>query len=225
MAWLYQARSDTKAIQIGNEEFGHTLAIGTNWVKIRLGMRLACPAIQTFDGNLPVGLAFGMTQGTAAMFKSPNCAEFLGLILGNSTSSTFTYSASPGPNLANSRPNFASKVGAVMTTHTAFSANFFLSALNTVRAMAFVDLTKVAGSSWTISAWMPGTTTQATTDNTYAQWMQAMENNTTPSANVNLINTNTVTHTGAGLLDTIYFSWNKSTPPITIFEIGAVRVQ
>lgn len=224
MAWLFQARSDTKAIQLGNEEWGHTLAIGTNFTKIRIGMRISCPAIQSFDGNLPIAFVLGMTQGTAAMFKSPQCTEFLGLVLGNSTTPTWTYSASPGPNVTNPRPNFASKVGAVLTTHTGLSANYYVSANPAVRTMAFIDFTKNGGSSWTIAAWMPGNTTQGSTDNTFAQWAAAMENNTTPSSNVNSIFSTTVTHTGANLLDTVYFSWNKCFPPFNIYEIGAVRV-
>lgn len=225
MAWLYQAQTSTKALQLGNEEYGHRLAIGTNWTRLRIGCHIAVPGLQSFDGNLPFCFMLGLCRGTTAMFKSPNCEEFLGLTLGNSSISSFTYGTSPGPHFFNGRPSVVSKVGSVITLHTGLSANYYFSALASVRTVAFIDITK-NGSAGTITftAWMPGTTTQATTDNTYSVFMQSMENNTTPTNANSVVGNTTVTHPGDGLFDTIYIGWNKSYPALNVYELCACRV-
>lgn len=223
MAWLYQAQTTTKGIQLGNEEWGHTLAIGTNWTKLRVGARIALSHYQSFDGS-PLGtLLIGMCQGTAAMFKASNCTEFIGFRLSNSTVTTYTFATSPGLHFSNTRPDFISKVGPNITVHTGFSAAEYIGGSTSVRTMVFVDLQKNGGSSITMTVYIPGNTTQGTTDNGMGNFIQSMENNTTP-LNCGTLGPTVCTHPGAGLLDTIYFGWNKAMPPITLFDFAAARI-
>jgi hypothetical protein len=223
MAWLYQANTTTKGVQFGNEEWGHPLEIGTNWTKLRVGCRIAIPYDKTFDSTTLGSLVFGLCQGTSAMWKSNNCTEFLGFRLGNATSPSYTYGTSPGPHFFIGRPEYVSKVGGAITVHTGFSANEYISGTASVRTMAFMDFTKNGGSSWTCTGYIPGNTTQATTDNGFTGFIQSMENNTTP-LNCNTLTTTTFNHPGAGLLDTLYFSWQKSVPPIILFDLAAARI-
>jgi hypothetical protein len=227
MAWLYQAQTATKGIQLGNEEYGHTMEIGNDWTRLRIGCRIAIPFNQSFDGGgaFPsIGcFALGLCQGTANMLKSPDCTEFLGLILGNSAVTTFTYATSPAAHFFNGRPSYISKIGATITSHVTVSANQFISGSNTVRSVVTIDILKNGGSSFTLVGCMPTNATQGTTDNGYSGFLQSMESNTTP-ANTAQLTTTTLTHPGQGLLDTVYFGWGKSTPPITLFDLCVCRV-
>jgi hypothetical protein len=224
MAWLYQANGTAKGIQIGNEEWCHQLAIGTDWTKIRVGVRIALPTNQAFAGS-PIGptMMLGMCQGTSNIFKSATCAEFMGVGLGTLGVADFTYATSPGVHVTNARPIWVTKLNGVQTIHSTGSSAYYISATNTVRTVAFVDILKNGGTSYTVTGWMPSTTTQGTTDNTYGVFVGSMENNTTPT-NANSQGAIAVTYAGPGLFDSLYFSWGKSVPALTVFDMMAARI-
>lgn len=223
MAWLYQAHSSTKGIQMGNEEWGHRMEIGTNWTKIRVGCRIMVNAIQAFDGPDTGCLALGVCHGTEQMFKSPTCTEFMGFVLGNSTTPNWSYAVSTTAYASNPRPHPITIQNGVRTNRNTGSAFYYVSAADTVRTVAYVDITKNSATNYTIAPWMPGNTTQAQADNSFAAFIWSMENNTTP-LNANTIITGTFDYTGPGLMDSLYFGWGKSVPAITLFDLAACRL-
>jgi hypothetical protein len=224
MAWLYQANSSTKGIQMGNEEWCHRMQIGTNWTKLRIGVRIAVPAIQNFDGPVTGTFILGVTQGTQNVYKSPICTEFMGFVLGNAAVSNWVYGVNGNPYVTNTRPVVVSKLNGALTAHATGSASYYISAVNTVRTMAFVDITKTSATSYLIAPFAPGNTTQAVADNGMGNFIWSMESNTTP-LNCSAASTGTISNwTGPGLMDSIYFGWERSVPPITLFDIAACRV-
>lgn len=223
MAWLYQANTSTKGIQMGNEEWSHRMSIGTNWTKLRIGVRIAVPTVQGFDGPVTGSFILGVTQGTQNVFKSPTCTEFMGFVLGNVSTSSWSYGVNGTGYVFNPRPVVINKLEGVVTVRNTGSANYYISANNNVRTMAFVDITKNSATNYTIAPFLPGNTTQAVADNGLTNFIWSMESNTTP-LNCNTVVTGTFDYTGPGLMDSIYFGWERSVPPITLFDIAACRV-
>ena len=223
MAWLYQATSTAKGIQMGNEEWGHTLAIGTNWTKLRIGWRGYCQTLMAFKGHVFGTAVIGVCTGTAQMFKSPICTEFMGLGMGNSSVPDWTFATSPANHVINTRPVMQTKLNGAFVAQNTGSAAEYISALAAARTQMFVDITKNGSGSYTIQGWLPGNTTQATTDNTYNQFIGSMENNTTPT-NCSATVASTFNWAGAGLMDTMYFSWAKSVPVLVTCDLAACRL-
>lgn len=223
MAWLYQATTTSKGIQMGNEEFAHTLSIGTNWTKLRLGWRGYVSTLLSFNAN-PLGtIILGVCTGTQELYKSPICTEFMGFNVSSTIALTWTFANSPANHVANPRPNSITKLNGAFTIQGTASQNAYISAVSTARTQMFVDITKNSATNYTIQTWMPGNTTQATTDNTFNSFISAIENNTTPT-NCATQGASTFSWAGPGLMDTMYFGWQKSIPVLTTLDICACRL-
>ena len=137
---LFSTRTD-KAIQIGNEEILRPLSIGTNWQKIRVGIRIGLygPA-QVITGCF---IGFGVCTGNNG-WKGNNVQEWIGAGFGNLIeSSIYTYVIASPPYYTNggiSMPG-VTRLNGVTTVRTGASQTGYLAAnVATTRTMYFVDI-------------------------------------------------------------------------------------
>lgn len=218
---LYSTRTD-KGFQIGNEEFLRPLSIGSNWQKIRIGLRLGFtgPA-----GNLAGSfIAYGVCAGNSG-WKSPSTVEWVGAGFGATlNNTTYTYVvATPGYYTAGgiSNPGIT-RINGVNTVRTGSSQTGYVSAnVLLSRSVMFVDIQK--GTPYTIICYNSNSIANVQTDVTKVQFLQGMESDGTPTGTTSPV-TSTWTHPGPGLMDTLSVSWNRSIPALNIFDVAVAKI-
>lgn len=210
-----------RAIQLGNEEFGRTMSIGTNWTKIRIGIRCAVNGV---GGLINAGLALGVCQGTTNMYKSVTCTDFVGIHFGiTPDNSTFTFVLTSPAYYTQGSVSLPTitKVNGTLTNRSGQNTTSYLgSAPGTTAVVGYVDILK--GSSYTVTPYWPNSVGNVQTNSTALQFITGMETDGTPS-NVAAYTAATYAYTGAGLFDTVNVSWSRSTPTLTIFNLAVCR--
>jgi hypothetical protein len=218
---LFSTRTDL-AIQIGNEEILRPLSIGTNWQKIRIGVRMGFTgAASNITGSF---ITFGVCTGNSG-WKSPGTVEWVGAALGSTVdNSLYTYVIATPPYYTNggvSMPGLT-KINGVATVRTGSSTTSYISAnVLTARTAMYVDIQK--GTPYTVITYNPNSVANAQTDITTSVFTQGMETDGTPTG-ITGPATGTWTHPGAGLMDTVSVAWNRSVPALNIFDIAVARI-
>lgn len=224
MAFIVETITGDRRLQLGNEDFVRPMLIGTNWKKIRIGLRWAFN--DTGGDILTAGFVAGVCQGTQYSYSSPSCTDFIGVSLpGGATpdtislvrlTSTAVYYASPGN--ANGA-TIHKKVGAV-TTVVAMGLNYgaYTNAVpSSYRSLYFIEITKGAPN-YTVGVWNQY---QHQTDFSRATFIGMMDNESAPAP---LAATSaTPAYSGNGLFDSVCLRWNKSTPTVEISDLTVVR--
>jgi hypothetical protein len=218
---LYSTRTD-KGIQIGNEEILRPMSIGTNWQKIRVGIRLgitgpAAPITGCFIG-------YGVCTGLNG-WKNNNIQEWVGAGFGNLIeSSVYTYTIATPPYYTNggiTMPGLT-RINGVTTVRTGSSTTGYLPAnALTTRTAYYVDIQK--GTPYTVITYQASSIGNAQTDITQSLFIQGMESDSTPTGTTSPVS-GTWTHPGPGLMDTVSVHWNRSTPAMNIFDIAVARI-
>jgi hypothetical protein len=218
---LYSTRTD-KAIQIGNEEILRPMSIGTNWQKIRIGIRLGIfgPAANITGCFIGYGVCTGNNG-----WKGNNIQEWVGGGFGNLIeASVYTYVIATPPYYTSggvSQPGLT-RINGVTTVRTGSSTTNYLPAnALTTRTAFYVDITK--GTPYSVTTYNPGSIANAQTDFTQSLFLQGMETDGTPTNQVSN-GSGTWTHPGLGLMDTVSVHWNRSAPALNIFDIAVARI-
>jgi hypothetical protein len=217
---LFSTRLD-KDLQIGNEEILRPLSIGTNWQKIRIGVRMGIHG----SGNVVgAGFAFGVCTGNSG-YKTNLTTEWVGAHFGNLVdASTYTYTIAAPPYYTVGSISFAAltKLAGVATLRGGATQTSYLSALpTTARTMMFIDIAK--GTPYTVTTYNPASVANVQTDATTSLFLQGMETDGTPTG-ITLPGSTTWTHPGPGLMDTLSVTWNRSVPAMNIFDIAVARI-
>lgn len=233
MAYIVQNLSlADQRIQLGAEEIVRAMEIGTNWTKIRIGMRLCFLGNATFNGgDFSVGVCQGDKGKTAV-----DTTDAVGIQCGSVTnpmSVIWTYSVNL-PTYAYFQHNYFGahafrKVGNQLTNSVAgggsvaeFVATPFV---NTNRCGYYVDITKSPGS-LVIANWAAGSASPAMVDVSRYAHLVNMESENAISISGQAYNSNGIVLTSVGgnyAWDSVFVTWNRSMPVIEVNDLTVVR--
>lgn len=230
-----------KALQLGNEEWGRLLQIGSTWNRIRIG--IMCNLDPDGTNNISAGsLRIAATNGVDKHVGSGTGQLAYGVIFGSSsnppvlTGGTFTYNAGGGDPYF-SYPGYSAfknvNGGALVFGSSNATARAMFASTGAVkrRSVLFVDLEK-SGTSLLVRGNSLLVTSLGNADYTFSHFDQALAD-----AGTGNINVNGVTHTGISLatftghdtdvgtygpLNSIHVGWSKGTP--TFLNVYVVKV-
>ncbi len=223
MAFIVETIVGDKRIQLGNEDFVRTMALGTNWQKIRIGLRIS---IYDCGGNIPVpegtrnGLTLGVCQGSTYAYSSPNCVDALGLRIPDThDAAAFTRGSGPPVYYGCAFVCGVTKVGQSEARTGSTNINTYLSGdPGSIRSSLLLDITRGAVS-YTLKPWNYQNATQV--DMTRGTFLMQVENEATPGS---LAGTAfAVPYTGSGLFDSVFLHWGRCVPTIEISDLTVVR--
>jgi hypothetical protein len=222
-----------KYLTLANEEFARTLAIGTDWNKIRLGVLLAV----TPDGtnNLASSaLVLGVSSGKTNPYGAASTTNFVGGAFhgaGGTPTATLTYAANSGnPYYSSAGTGPFARVGTTLSNGTGNAVAFLIAANNGSiqrRSPLYVDIQK-GSPNFTVIRWTPQTSQSQflTADCSPAEFLASLELATPTWGGISLTTSNsTVAASEApGTLDTFDFFWNKSLFALEVYALAAYRM-
>lgn len=221
---------EDKYLTLANEEYARTLAIGSDWTKLRLGLLLALPTDGTNDLQ-GTELVWGLCAGKTNPFGAASTTNFLGMKFGSSaTSDVLFYNANSGNPYFHSYRGLMKKVGATRSLLNGNVAEFHRITTNTGavprRSAHFMELSK-GSPSFSVTLWSMPLTGMAK-DFTPAHLLEGLEQRTSITVNGESLGAG-ITGTaafdeGPGALDTVDLHWNKAAFPLEVYALAAYRV-
>jgi hypothetical protein len=223
-----------KYLTLPNEEFVRTLAIGTDWNKIRLGVLLAV----TPDGTNNLGgvaLMLGVCSGKTNPYGAASTTNFVGAALHTSnpggTTGTLNYGAGSGNPYFSSGGSWpATRVGAGLVAGTGAAVSFILTSnvgSTQRRSPLYVDIQK-GTPNYTITRWVPDLSQGPfqSGDCSPANFLTSLEVPTPTWQNINLTSSSAALAASEtpGALDTFDLFWNKAAFPLEVYAIAAYRM-
>lgn len=221
MSFIVETMPGDRRFQMGREEFLRPMIIGTNWNKIRIGVRLGLTGNSTFTlGSFGIGVC----QGNSGYLADTTVDWFGGWTTQSGiTGNTVTFNAgTPNYYQLTSGTTAVWKRNNTTTTNTTATPAIFLPTQPTAfRQQLFCDILK-GSPSYTATLWAPNTAGLGQTDIGEASFLQSMENEGTPTSVVAGSGV-AVTYSGSGLHDTISLIWTRCCPVIEISTIAVAR--
>jgi|PlaIllAssembly_1097288.scaffolds.fasta_scaffold00564_3 hypothetical protein len=229
MAFIVEQYASDRAIQIGREQLFRKFSFGTNWQRIRIGIRAAMTAPATASiGGFFNGPILALCTGPIGPF-SPATVD---CIFNN-------FWGGQGMTLAGSAPNQYYDLGSTGWTHVSyqkvggtqsnstgfgFGRTCISASPSALRSFFAFDVTKgtIGATSYTAN-WYYQVNTQATVDFTRNAFLAAMTTEGTPA---NTTNTSQAAYCGLRTVkdwDTMMIASWRSVPTITIFDMAVVR--
>ena len=219
-----------KYLTLANEEFVRTLAIGSDWNKLRLGLLLALSTDGT--NNLQgTDLVWGLCAGKTNPFGAASTTNFLGMKFGAyDTTEVMTYNANSGNPYFWTNRGMMKKVGATRSLLFGAALEFHRLATNTGtlqrRSAHFMEIAK-GSPNFTVTVWSMPLTGMAK-DFTPAHLLEGLEQPSTILVNGEALGVGTPWTTAfdqvAGALDTVDLYWNKAAFPLEIYALAAYRL-
>lgn len=223
MAFIVEHIIGDRGIQIGYEDVIRPLSFGTNWTRLRVGVRYAVygtSAINVPDVRLGfcVGNNGGISNSTtsAIWMKSEGTA---GAHIVSGTPPNVYYDSGAAYNLQfyERVNNTTTPAGAFAASRSGFSAN-----PTALRSILMFDVAKVAGSSSITFNFYYLTAAQVVTDWTRSAFLTAMANDGTPAGTTNVTSSYTPTRTQRDW-DSAFIGWARSTPAMCVYDMGVAR--
>lgn len=215
---------------LANEEFVRTLAIGSNWTRLRLGILVAF----TPDGTNNIAgavLALGMSAGVNNPFGAALTDNFYGgSMLGAATGQTMLYNAGGG------NPYFTTggvvnqikRVGGVTSTGSSAGIPDVATNTGTTQRRTAMFLELIKGVSNSVASFTMSVAI-AQTDCPFYAFLDAMETTSPVIAGNSYGNLQASSFEdiseAAGALDTFNVFWNKSAFPLEIYGMAVYRYQ
>ena len=220
-----------KYLTLANEEYARTLAIGSNWTKLRLGLLLAMSTDGTSDLQ-GMELICGLCAGKTNPYGAAITTNFLGMKVGAfEGGGALTYNANSGNPYFSAGRALMTKVGATKTVLNGEVSDFHRIVTNTGalqrRSVHYVEFTK--GSPYfNVRVWSVPLT-GLVKDFTPAHLLEGLEQPTSIIVNgETLIGGPTgmaaLFDEGAGALDTVDLHWNKAAFPLEVYALAAYRM-
>jgi len=230
MATIVETIAGDRTIQLGNEEYVRKMAIGNDWAKLRIAVRMF------INGSAAITtpkLRFGVCSGTTDTFSSSNCVGFYGAGWPNGTAFDLNYSAGVYSYSSGSAV-FCEAIKKVGNSVTRIDGSPGLQ--NAVAAVSlartsvqFIDLFRSTtnATSYGVRYWNTNTTVKGA-DSYALRRCTEDENNSTAFTQAYV----TTSMGGFGpyyqsglptVMDTLSISWTHSVPTIEIAEICIIR--
>ena len=221
---------EDKYLTLANEEYARTLAIGSDWTKLRLGLLAALSTDGTNDLQ-GTSLAWGLCAGKTNPFGAASTTNFLGLKFGAyADSDSLFYNANSGNPYFWSYRGAMTKIGATRSIVNGNLVEFHRLATNTGalprRTALFMEIAK--GSPYFgVTMWsMP--LTGMVKDFTPAHLLEGLEQPAGIVVNGETLGTGSYSTVAfdevAGALDTVDLHWNKAAFPLEVYALAAYRV-
>ena len=226
-------------LQLGAEELIRPISFGSQWGRIRIGVRLVF-----LYGNSSPSPQIGFTGGTfyggvcvgSAGFSSPNCVDAVGCWYGGTTTPAtqpwfYTFAAGAyGLVSTNSNPGvyYFRKTGSAITGTGAGGYLYTVAHpyASTNYCGAYWDITRTSPTSTTLDHWCScASTAVAMANMTRANHISNMESEGTPTASgisYNHQGSTAITTTNAPW-DTVFVGWQRSVPVIEIRDLMVLR--
>ena len=218
MAILFEPFRTDRTIQLANEEYVRTFSIGTNWQKIRIGIRFCFPS----TGNCAnTEFYFGVCQGTTNTFLSSNTTDWMGITVGTPYGNA-VWNYNVGRYFSPGGGNYAplKRVGNTNTVITSLGGSPAITANPAVHNTMFLDVLK-GSPNYVLTFWMCNAA-QSAVDISRPLWAYYMPYETS-TPNVSGSGALNVAYSGSGLFDTLSIRWNKIVPVMFIYDVGVCR--
>lgn len=220
---------DDQYLSLANEEWVRTLAIGSNWTKLRIGLLMTVTPDDVNNLN-GVQLVFGLCSGKTNPYGAASTTNFLGAKLGGTTGGDlWTYKANSGNPYFGTERIFIKKTAATVTGLSSAAGEVHRVTANTGtlqrRGVQFLDIAK-GTPNFTVTQWAITLGSMAK-DFTPAQLLDGLEQSGNISINGETMNPMPLAipfDETAGALDTVDVFWNKSAFPIEVHAVGAYRL-
>jgi hypothetical protein len=208
-----------KALQLGNEEFIRQLSFGTDWQRLRIGLRWGVNMSATLaTPEFIIGLCAGTTYG----YRSASTVEFIGSTLAHG-SVAWTYVAGPPAYFTCGWYRNYLKVGATTTTVQSNSAGHYGPILPT-RGFLCLDVVKrTAANQLSVSVSQPYNVPTVQTDASQDTFFRLMEVDILPwigSYNGSPI---AFAYNGTYQFDSVNIAWNDNTNTVEISDLCVTR--
>lgn len=219
-----------KYLTLANEEFVRTLAIGSDWTRLRLGLLLALSTDGTSDLQ-GADLVWGLCAGKTNPFGAASTTNFLGMKFGvNVGPDVLTYNANSGNPYFWSGRGQMKKVGVTRSTFNGNGLEFHRIATNTGalqrRSAHFVEIAK-GSPNFSVTYWNLPLTGLAK-DFTPAHLLEGLEQPASIIVNGENLGAGTggtvAFDEGAGALNTVDLYWNKAAFPLEVYALAAYRL-
>lgn len=223
MANIVEAFVGDLSLELGNEQFIRPMVIGTNWSKIRIGLHFTINGASTINN---AGLLVGVCAG-GHDYNSAS-ADLVGGHFGATLfNSTITYTAGTTGYFSSAAPPIGvTKLGASVNTANCTEAQApQFPAITSGRGLLAVDITKASPPSVRFWSNYSATAADAQTDQTQYGFRLSLENESTINTLCHDHGIATPAYAGTSLWDAVLVYWNKSLPPIEVFEICVLRFQ
>ncbi len=237
MAWIFDRFVNSRRFQMGREELLRPLPFGTDWTRLRIGIRYSvndsARSAYVTAGNYGYCTYLGIQQGTGSFLNS-TVADWIGG--GNIGSNALpngqlnSYNAgSPGYyTMAQGRPNAVWKTGSSYTFASESSVTVYITGSgenagfgNQYFCGSYVDIIK-GSPNYTFNIYYCDTIANAQTNVTEAAFLANMELGGTPTNTTGAAG-KTIAYTGSGLFDTLSIIVTRCWPSTEIGSIAVVR--
>ncbi|MBI1178319.1 hypothetical protein GC207_12860 [bacterium] len=220
---------DDQYLSLANEEWVRTLAIGSNWTKLRLGVLLSVTPDDVNNLN-GVQLVFGLCAGKTNPYGAASTTNFLGMKFGGTTGGDlWTYKANSGNPYFGTERIFIKKTAATVIGLSSAAGEVHRVNTNNGtlqrRGVQFLDIAK-GTPNFTVTQWAITLGSMAK-DFSAAHLLDGLEQSGSISVNGETMNSMPLAipfDETAGALDTVDVFWNKSAFPLEVHAIAAYRL-
>lgn len=217
MAFIVETIVGDRVLQLGNEEFVRQLGFRTNWTKCRVAIRA------TIQGTANIGATnytIGLCQGTTNTFNSPNTTQYLGGAYGTFGGAGSYLAGPPNGYSWGSNGQWLYRIGSTTTAAAlGLGGGAPVHGGGGTRSIFMVDIDKSA-LTMTVFCY----TNSPGPDKSQYDFLLTTEQEVTAL----IPGTGTVsiaTFPGTlSLLDTVSVVWGRSTPPLEISDVLAIRI-
>jgi hypothetical protein len=222
MAFIVEQFPTDNGIQLGYEELIRPFSFGTDWTRVRVGMRYALNGTQSI---VPTSVKVGICVGNQATLTNTTVSALWARSEGNA--SLMTWSGTT-PNFFYDTTGaftgfFYERIGSTNNilgnpsqSRSAWSAN-----PTALRSIMMLDITKLAAAQITFTYYYL-TNVQVVTDWTHAAFLAAMANDGTPTGTTAIAQSPNVTRTQKDW-NSMFIGWTRSTPAMCVYDMAVAR--
>lgn len=217
MASTITTVSGDKRILLTNSGFARPIYIGTNWTKIRIGMRV-CQTDAGADLSGTPRWAVGVSSGSTNIFGDSTVDNWIGVVTNTAT-----------PLRANIPPvtcpwshAIAKKVGSTLTiggTSATLAPSWDTSILNAY----FVDITK-GSPNYTVGIFGRGYDGVANVNISLANYLKELETASPSLANYTSASGTIAADESTGTFTHVNISWNRQASQFQISDLAVIRM-
>jgi hypothetical protein len=211
-------------LQLGAEELIRPMNFGSQWMKVRIGVRFFVQGGSAFNGGSMYG---GVCQGNKG-YSAVDCTDVLVAAMGNVPPPSQAWAWSGGLFTVNSGVVVYRKVGAVHTSSGAtgsYPVTLAAQPNTNILNCVYWDFTKLTASTIKCSQWAPYSTSGSTNMTRYLH-LASLENEAAPGPVTGYYENpvNSLNVSGSPMLwDNVFVGWTRTCPVLEIHDITVLR--